>query len=205
MDTTMVLSLLHASSVLHFLGFSVLHTCNLVERVTDNETCTTQNYLWSAKPWVRAGHRLLPSHLHQSLPINTACSQKQLLASLPEWVQHLPSTWGCSLEPPAPPWPTSPTAQECPLQLKLTASSGETQEICVAFQTLKQRSQRWVRQLLVKTFLVCSCTLKSLPEAHAMVNTPSARGTATANKKVRTHRNMAKIKFCIILGEKKNL
>lgn len=30
-----------------------------------------------------------------------------------------------------------------------------------------------------------SCTLKSLPEVHATVNIPSARGTATANKNVK--------------------
>lgn len=88
-----------------FLSLSVLHICNLVKSITEDETCTTQNYLWSAKSWVRVLHSLMPSDLHESLPINTACTPNSSLpAFLSTWVQHLPSTWGCSLEPP--PWPT---------------------------------------------------------------------------------------------------
>lgn len=48
----------------YFLNFSVLHICNLVERITKDETCTTQNYLWSAGSWVRVLHSLMPSELH---------------------------------------------------------------------------------------------------------------------------------------------
>lgn len=48
----MFVSLVHSSSVFYFLNFSVLHICNLVERITKDETRTTQNYLWSADSWV---------------------------------------------------------------------------------------------------------------------------------------------------------
>lgn len=110
-------------------------------------------------------------------------------------VQHLPSTWGCSGEPP--PQPTCQTGQECLLHLKLTdgeltATSGETQEICVVFQTnptetriTAMLSQSVICQNLPGAKQLCSCTLKSLPEVHATVNTSSARGTATANKNVK--------------------
>lgn len=138
---------------------------------------------------------------------------KQLLASLPEYLsaasaQHLGVLTGTTT------LTHTPTAQECPLHLKLTdgeftARSGETQEIGVAFQTNPSEtrittilSQSAACQNLPGVKQLCSCTLRSLPEVHAMVNTPSARGAATANKNLRTHRNMVKIKFCIILGEK---
>lgn len=143
----------------------------------------------------------------------------------PSWVSECticPSTWGGSLESPAPPGPTCPALEPTisPLYLELTqgrgsaASPGETQEICVVFQTnpTETRITTMLSQSVACPNLpgvkqLCSCTLKSLPQVHAMVNTPSARETATANRNVGTLINppMAKMKFCIILGGKNSV
>lgn len=119
---------------------------------------------------------------------------KQLLGNLPEYssapsAQHLGVLTGTTTPP------TCPTAQECPQHLKLTdgeftASSDETQEICVAFQTnptetriTTMLSQSVACQNLPGARQLCSCTLRSLPEVHAMVRHTFCQGSSHSQQK----------------------
>lgn len=160
-----------------------------------------------------------------SLLINRACTQRSSLpAFLNIWVHHLPQNLGVLTRTTSPTPTHGPSSGSNSSGVPTTpgsyrlrgsaASSGETQEICGVFQSnltetgiTTMLSQSAACQNLPGAKWLCSCTLKSLPEVHAMVNTPSARGTATANKNVGTYINppMAKMKFCIILGGKNSV
>lgn len=106
-----------------------------------------------------------------SLPINRACTPKQLLASLPGYLSAasaqllglLPGTTTPTHTPNSSGVPTTPGAYRCRAHSK--------QEICVVFQTNPTEtritttlSQSVACQNLPETKQLCSWTLKFLPE-----------------------------------------
>lgn len=158
----------------YFLSFSVLHICNLIERITEDETCTTRNHLWAAKSWVRVQHCLMPSDLH-CISSNKQGLYSKAAPCRPSWrfeCSICPSTWGCSLQPPPHPCAQQLTSAHCTgsLQMESFQPVLVKQEICVVFQTnltetriTTTLSQSVAGQNLPGTKQPCSWTLKSLP------------------------------------------
>lgn len=128
------------------------------------------------------------------------------------WVQHVPSSWGCPLEP-----PPQPTSQ----QLRSAHYTWSSQTESLQPLLLKHRKFVWYFRLIhwnkdhnnaksisyLSSFLEpSSCTVVPWsPFLKCMLQwtylLPGEQPQPT--KMLRTHRNMAKMKFCIILGEKK--